>query len=1021
VIESMLRLTLFSHLQVMDDAATLTPELRPRARRLLAYLLLHRQRPLTRESVAFTLWPDQSEKEALGTLRRALSDLRAVLPKSDKHDWIAVTRGELRWNPEADYWLDIEAFERMSREAKPAALEDATTLYTGPLLADWYDDWALIERERFSQMLAETLERLSLLLEDERDYRSAIRHAQRLLRHDPLREETYRRLIHLYAHTGDRTGAVRVYQTCVAVFKRELDADVSPATRAAFEQLMNTEPPSAQAETRSPTSRTHNLPIELTAFIGREREMAAVKELLQRNRLLTLTGPGGCGKTRLALRLAADRVGAMKDGVWLVDLASLSDPKLVPQAAASALSVREQAGRTLLDTLTDYLESKQVLLVLDNCEHVLAACAQFAQALLRACAGLRILATSRERLKVPGEAAWPVPSLSLPAADLPAQLDDLRQSEAIRLFVDRAASVLPTFRLGPDNAAPIAQICQRLDGIPLAIELAAARVRMLSVVEIAARLDDVFRLLTGGSQVAPPRQQTLRATMDWSYRMLAEHEQALFRRLSVFAGGWSLPAAEQVCADAGLEASEVLEVLSQLIDKSLVAVEAQRGEARYRMLETIRQYAYDKLLESGEAEQVQERHCRFFLKFAEETKPQLRGPEQVMWLNRVEAEHDNLCAVLRYAVDKKDDAEPGLRLAVALSSFWQIHDYWSEGREWTQQALARTEALARAGLRARAQNSLVRFMRALGDYRAAQSLADQCLALCRELEDKRGVADILESLGLMAWHQSDYAAAQSFFEQSLALSQETGNRLGAADALHNLGHVTLDQGHYEQANARFQDSLSLLREAGDKESVITLISDIGLLAYLQEDYAKARSFFEESLALYQEMAIREGLARSFNRLGDLARCQGDDDRAEALYLESLTLYQQIGLKPFIAGALHNLGYIAQHRKDYTQAMTHFHESLRLFQDIGDKKGVAECLMGLAGIIGNQGQLEPAARLFGAAEALRESVGAILWPANRIEYQRSLAALRAQLDEDALAAAWAEGRALSMENAIELVV
>jgi tetratricopeptide (TPR) repeat protein len=425
------------------------------------------------------------------------------------------------------------------------------------------------------------------------------------------------------------------------------------------------------------------------------------------------------------------------------------------------------------------------------------------------------------------------------------------------------------------------------------------------------------------------------------------------------------------------------------------------------------------LLESGEAEQVQERHCRFFLKFAEEAKPRLRGGEQIIWLNRMEAEHDNLCAVLSYAVDRKDDAEPALRLAVALSSFWQIHDHWSEGREWTQQALARTEESARAGLRARAQGSLVRFMRALGDYRAAQSLADQCLALCRKLEDKQGVADVLESLGLMAWHQSDYTAAQSFFEQSLALFQEAGNRLGAADALHHLGHVTLDQGFYEQANARFQDSLSMFRETGDKESITTLVGDLGLLAYLQEDYTGARSFFEESLALYREVASKDGVARSLNRLGDLARCQGDDDRAQALYTESLTLYQQIGLKPFIAGTFHNLGYIAQHRTEYTQAATYFQDSLGLFQDIGDKKGMAECLMGLAGIIGNLGQPQPAARLFGAAEALRESVGAIVWPANRLEYHRSLAALRAQLDEEALAAAWAEGRALSMEQVIEL--
>ncbi len=1020
----MLNLRLLGYFQVADGTVTLTSRLRPRAQRLLAYLLLHRHAPLPRENVAFTLWPDQPEKESLGALRRALSDLRAALPKSESHEWIIATRDELRWNPNAPCWLDLTEFERLIHPATPAALHDAVTLYTGDLLIDWYDEWVLVERERLSQMFVEALEKLIPLLEEERDYRSAIRHARRWLRHDPLREETYRQLMRLYAESGDRTGALRLYQTCVEVLKRELDLEVSPTTREAFEQLMKLEAPLARSVPFSLQPQANNLPIQLTTFIGRDHEMTTVSRLLRQHRLLTLTGPGGCGKTRLAVQVASGLAGEMRDGVWLVELASLSDSALVAQAVASALAVHEQPGRALRDTLTDYLQSKELLLILDNCEHLLAACARLAETLLRSCARLRLLATSREQLKVPGETVWPVPSLSLPAAAQPAHLDDVTRSEAVRLFVDRAASVLPTFWLNEQNAAAAAQICQRLDGLPLAIELAAARVRLLTVTEIAARLGNVFRLLAGGSQVAPARHQTLRATIDWSYRLLSEHEQVLFRRLAVFAGGSSLEAVEQICTDAGFEAPDVLERLSQLIDKSLVVAEVQEGEARYHMLETIRQYARDKLIDSGESERVAASHFRYFLEFAEAAAPKLRGPEQVRWLKRLEMEHDNLRAALKEVLGKQEDGEPGLYLAVALSPFWRRRDYWSEGREWTQQALARTRVPARSSLCARAQNSLIHFMRALGDYPAARSLADECLALCRESGDEHGAADTLECMGLMAWHQSDYAAAQSLFEQSLALYRKVGDRLGIADALHYLGHVTLDGGHYEQAHTRFQDSLGLFREVGDTDSVATLVGDVGLFAYLQEDYARAHACFEESLALYRELASKDGLARSLNRLGDLARCAADYTRAEAFYTESLALYRQIGLTPFIAGALHNLGYVEHQRGNAVAATTRFQESLRLFKDIGDKKGIAECLMGVAGVIDAQGQPRRAARLFGAAEAVRESVGAILWPANRIEYHRTLAALRAQLDEDALAAAWAEGRAMTAgawEQAIEAVL
>jgi predicted ATPase/DNA-binding SARP family transcriptional activator len=1013
----MLRIQLLGGFRLTLDDQPVTGIDAPRLQSLLAYLLLHQDMPPTRQQLAFLLWPDSTEAQARTNLRKGLHLLREILPEVDR--FLSTDSKSVGWRPDALFTLDVLEFERAAADAHSStSLQGAIHLYRGDLLPGCYDDWILPERERLREMFIQSLERLITLLEEARDYSAALGFGQRLLRHDPLREETYRRLMRLHALSGDRTGALRVYQACVAVMKREFDADVSPATQETYQAVTKTEAVSAPwpSATALPQPQPHHLPIQLTSFVGREREVADVRRLLGQTRLLTLTGPGGCGKTRLALQVAGEAAGTMKDGARWVEFASLSDPALLPQAVASVLGVREQPGHELLGLLTSTLQPKELLLILDNCEHLLEACAHLAESLLRSCAQLKIVATSRERLNVAGESVWPVPSLSLPST-LNATPDTLLQSEAICLFVERAGAVLPTFDLTPQHAAAVAQICQRLDGIPLAIELAAARVRMLTPNDIAARLDDLFRLLTGGSPVAPPRQQTLRATMDWSYRLLAEHEQVLFRRLSVFAGGWSLEAAEHVCVDAGFEASLVLEVLSQLIDKSLVLAEAHGGEARYRILETIRQYAQEKLQASGEAELLRERHMQFFLRFAEAADPKVTGPEQIVWLNRLDVEHDNLRAALRWALDN-EKVDASVRLVIALRHFWQLRDYLSEGHAWAVQTVAKTSAADRTALRGRALNVLLRFTVFLGDYQTSHSLVDESLTLFRELGDQWGMADTLKRSGNIAWRQSNYSKAQAELEQALVLFREVEDPLGIADTLHILGHVAMDQGLYPQAGELFRDSLSRFRETGHPEMIATLVGDVGLLAYLQADLATARSCFEENLMHSRQIFNKDGMARSLDRLGDLARCEGDDAHAEALYNESLAMFRQIGHKTFVGGTLHNLGYVALHRGEYPLAIARFCESLKLLQDLGDRKGMVECLMGLAGVAVGREHPERAARLFGAAEALRESVGAALWTANRIEYERNLAALRGQLDEDALADQWVHGRALTLEQAVE---
>ncbi len=500
-----LHIHLLGEFRLTDGDALIGAINAPRLQSLLAYLVLHRDVPQPRQHLAFQLWPDTTEAQARTNLRQLLHGLKQTLPEAEQ--FLHADAQTLQWDSAAPFRLDVAEFEEALAQADAAeqtgdphalrvALEQAIALYQGDLLPSCYDDWILPERERLRQAFTGTLERLLLFLERQGEPRAAIGYAQRLLRHDPLLEETYRALMRLYAACGDRAGALRVYQTCAVVLQRELAVEPSAATREAYEQLLKVD---VQARSVLPPQPANtNLPVPLTSFIGREAEMAEITHLLQTTRLLTLTGPGGCGKTRLALEAATNLLDDYPDGVWWVELAALSDAVLVPQAVATALGVREQTDRPLTEMLTDYLRAKQLLLLLDNCEHLVGACARLAEQLLSACPHLCILATSREALSIGGETTWLVPSLSLPKAQPPSTVEELMRYESIRLFVDRAATVLPTFRLTTASGQFVAQICRRVDGIPIAIELAAARVKLLNVEQMAARLDDVFHLLTAG-------------------------------------------------------------------------------------------------------------------------------------------------------------------------------------------------------------------------------------------------------------------------------------------------------------------------------------------------------------------------------------------------------------------------------------------------------------------------------------------------------------------------------------------
>jgi len=800
---------------------------------------------------------------------------------------------------------------------------------------------------------------------------------------------------------------------------------------------------------------TNNLPfLQLTSFIGREREMTEIKTQLATARLVTLMGPGGTGKTRLALQVAADLLEQFPHGVWMAELAPLSDPALVPQTVATVFGVREQPGRALLDTLTDYLRARELLLVLDNCEHLIEASAQLAHSLLRGCPKLRILATSREALSTAGEVAHRVPPLARPDPRRVVSLEGLTQFDAARLFMERAVLSKPAFVVTDTNAPAVAQVCYQLDGIPLAIELAAARVKVLSVEQIAQRLDDRFRLLTGGSRAGLPHHQTLRAAVDWSYDLLSEPERVLFARLSVFAGGFVLEASEAICAGDGIAAEDVLDLVGHLVDKSLLVTEAVDGDLRYRMLETIRAYSREKLTATGQADLVRRQHLDWFLALAEHAEPKLCGPNQVAWLQRLDLEHDNFRASLDWSRSTSADVEAGVRLAGVLHRFWVLHGYLREGREWLEGGLAsqassavRAKAAYGAGVLAyhqgdyaraeplcqgslglfRAQGDLLGVALSLnilgsvarnrGDYVQATSLLEESLALSRRLGHEWALAEALNISGVTARNRRDYPRAKTLLEEGLGLWRQLGDNWGLAFALGSLGAVARFQGDYGRARVLQEESIALRRQLGDKFTLAISLNSLGAVLLDQGDYDRARELFEECLALCRELGNKLDAAAALGNLGIVAYHQEDYARAEALLKESLVLWKELGHKHAITAALSELGIVALSQGDHQRAAALYRESLDLAAEQGDRLGVAKCLAGLAAGAAAQGEYALAARLFGAAEALRESIGAPMPVSDRVWYDRYVASVRASLTGEDLAAAWAHGRALSLDEAI----
>jgi predicted ATPase/DNA-binding SARP family transcriptional activator len=1056
----------------------------------LALLALRVGRPVERSWLAGTLWPESSETLAFANLRRCLNDLRHAL--GDQAHRLHSPSSRLLSLDLAGATVDLLSFDEAIHLGDENSLKRAVALHRGPLLEGCAEEWVLPERETREQAYLRTLESLAAAAIDRRSPCEAQGYLRRLLVADPLRESAVRSLMEALAQHGDYAALTQTYRDFRLLLHQELNAQPDAETAALYHSLRAEAREKAQAlpPTLAPSAPSmRRLPAPTTPFIGREAEIEAVLALLaplaqsggarkadrrtaqdaegsgfpryapcavRHAHLVTLTGTGGVGKTRLAIAVAEEIATEYRDGACFVDLAPVQDPARVVQAAALSLELREDPNRPLLETLLDHLQARSLLLILDNCEHLAGACASLAQALLARCPQLQLLTTSRQPLGIPGERAWRVPSFAFPEGsekgweqekEAPAVL---MGSEAVRFFVERATSAHPAFRLTRENLIRAAEICRLLDGIPLALELASPWVRVMPIEQLVPRLRERLDLLQSRQPGTLARHQTLRATLDWSYDLLDEGQQRLLRHLSVFAGGWTLEAAEAVCADstgvwvgihevgAGcvgeetgsrtlihpythtpIHSDEVLLSLAGLVDRSLVIYEERRG--RYRLLETTRQYAGERIAPE-ERRTAERRHAAYFLAVAEAAVPALCGPDQRHWLERLEGDHDNFRRVLHAA----REAEPisgdgrflGLRLSAALGAFWARRGHLAEGRAWLTQLLSSSASPPPGRDRCPALLSLGRIALLQYDLDTAATHYNAARDLAEEAEDRHCLAMALHGLGNVAHERNDNERAAELQRQSLAICRQLNDPLGVAMALGGLGNVEKDLGDYGAARRFYDESLSLHRQIGNHHEAAVRLFCCGLIAMWEGDREGAASCMEESLKLHRELEDPAAVQESLIHLSVARRDQGDLATARALLEESLTLADQLGGGERTVDSLLHLAWVACRQGRLAEARDCVERGAAFVRSSSshDTRLLIWLLSVAAQIAGQAEQLARVARLCGATEAQCAAAG-LVGRAATAPYEAVAAAARATLAPEDFAAAWAEGGAMSQSEAI----
>jgi predicted ATPase/DNA-binding SARP family transcriptional activator len=1053
----MLRVQTLGGFAVLRDGTALAWTSR-RAAALFKCLLSAPRHRLSREQAMELLWPEADPDLAAANLRSTIHILRRTLdaPGGDTH---VLTEGEMLVlkpaGPGSDPadWLDAKTFERLATEA--VAGRDVVTCrralerYAGGYLPDDpYETWSEPTRGRLQRLRTDLLLHLAQLSAGQGELDEAEEALRTVLESDAGHEDAAGALMSLLAASGRGSEALRVYQALASALEEDLD--VAPGAeietlRARIIAQRTSKPAAHVSPSGGPPGKT-NLPAPVTSFVGRDWELNEVTDLLSRSRMVTLTGPGGCGKTRLAVESAARLIERFADGVWMVELAGLADAALVPSVVASVLGVEEQPGISLTDTLCAAWQASETVLLLDNCEHLIGACAVLAAVLLGGCPSLRILATSREPLRVEGEMTHHLPSLAAPDPARPPPPDILKEYEAVALFLDRARARRPDFALTDANVFSVAQICARLDGLPLAIELAAGRLSVLPVEVIAERLDDRFRLLAGGPRTALPRQQTLRATVDWSYSLLEQAEQLLLRRLAVFAGGFTLEAVESVCSGNHQETGDVLDQLDGLVHKSLVAREEKDGESRYRMLETIRQYAREKLNQSGEESTLLDRHASYFAVLGEQARGELVGPEQLAWLRRLQADLDNIRAALRWS-QQSGQTELGLRLVAPIWRFWMVSGQSSEGRRWLTGLLGVESRHVATAVRAEALHAAGSLAYLQSDPAGATDLYVHALELRRALGDVKGMAETLNGLGVASMDLGDYRRAQSYLEESVALRTEVGDTFGTHAPLANLASIAKYHGEYAHATELYERALAIQRQFGHIHGILISLDNLAQLWGERGEYGRAAELNQEALSLARERGLVAIVAKSLETRGaraleqgyldeaeaDIIEClelcrsvgdrvqentvlinlaevvlaRGDLDRAALLAEEALSALRQIRHQRGQAFALMTLSDVARKRGEHERAAALLEECLELRREMGDASGTIVTMEGRARLALSRGRLEEAARLYGEAAARRAELGTPLAPYWQEAYVRDIEQLREGLGTEVFERLWGE--------------
>jgi predicted ATPase/DNA-binding SARP family transcriptional activator/DNA-binding CsgD family transcriptional regulator len=854
---------------------------------------------LHRDEIIDYLWPELDPSAAGNNLRYAVHIARRVLGTIVTDDVIQRHGELLRLCSWGGIETDVAQFEAAAAIARESSdLENfrgALALYTGDLLpADRYEDWTVRRREALRDTHLALLFELAGIHASRKDVSEAIAFLQKLTSLDPANEDAHRALMRSYVHCGRRQSALRQYTLLQAGLRQELDVDPDPASQRLYQDILTgqIEMPAEheyravqqEPELAVVASGKHNLPLALTSFVGREQGISELQEHLAAARLVTLTGAGGSGKTRLAIEVARSLIRRFRDGVWMVDLSSSASFNDLLDTTIDVFGVVVARDQAPLDPLIDELHDQELLLLLDNCEHLLETCEALVSTLLHSCPGLRVLATSRARLQVEGEFVWQVPPLDLPFIETEPSIERLQAIESVQLFVERATFVRTDFKLTEANSRAVTQICQYLDGLPLAIELAAARVTMLTPAQIASRLTDSLRLLSSNSRTVTPRHQTIRATIDWSYDLLSSLVRTLLHRLSVFSGGWTLDAAEAVATGDGIDEQDLLDMLSELVDRSFVVVEAEDVHARYRFLEPVRQYAAEQLEASGEGAQVRRKHVEYLLALIEASQKDSTGPVRAVSFKQVERELDNLRAALRWSLEG-GSIELGLRLGAALGDFWFVNGRQSEGRSWLSALLEHPASRSTEVAELRAKVIAAAFILAYrqGDYSSALALAESCLELHRLRQDQRGIAWALSSLAMPVGELGDLDRSEALLEESLALSRDLNDTYSIARALDTLGELNRAKGNFERARGYYSESLELFDQLDAKPHIAIVLHNLGQTALTLGDLASAMTRLRQSLRRYQDLGHTYGQISCLSGIAGAATLSGHPAQAARLF------------------------------------------------------------------------------------------------------------------------------------------